>query len=242
MDKDPTKNISTLKRELFRIGAQGRLALMRLGGLGSVWKNSDGGLSGRVYKDYDVYRAHQSLKLDAHREKSIRGHDRRFYAALNERLSQHPNGFAGCRVLCLAARQGTEVRSFIEQGAFAVGIDLNPGHGNRYVMVGDFHDLQFADGTVDVVFTNSLDHAFYLHRILSEANRVLRLDGLLICEVGLGSNPGAQPGRYESLSWANVDDILGQIMTHEFDLLSRSRFDTPWQGDHLVFRKRAAIA
>lgn len=207
----------------------------------TAWKETDRGLTGRVYKDYEAYSAHQALKLDAHREKSIRSHDRRFSAALSERLAEHPQGFAGCRVLCLAARQGTEVRAFIECGAFAVGIDLNPGRDNRYVMVGDFHDLQFANGTIDVVFTNSLDHAFDLDLILAEVRRVLTPDGLLICEVGLGVDAGSDPGPFESLSWANVDDILEQIRSHGFDLERRSRFNTPWQGEHLVLRRTSRI-
>ena len=47
-------------------------------------------------------------------------------------------------VLCLAARIGTEVKAFLDLGCFAIGIDLNPGTDNRYVVHGDFHDLQFA--------------------------------------------------------------------------------------------------
>lgn len=225
-----------LSRELFRVWSQGKLALIRLR-LRNVWNENQGGLSGREYKDYDSYRAHQALKLDAHREKSIQAHDRRFSVALRERLREHPRGFAGSRVLCLAARQGTEVRAFIEEGAFAVGIDLNPGRDNRYVVCGDFHDLQFADGTVDVVFTNSLDHAFDLGRILAEVTRVLAPDGLLICEVGLGSDAGAGPGLFESLSWVSVDDILGQIKRHGFELDRRRTFELPWRGEHLVMRR-----
>lgn len=225
-----------LIRELRRIRSQGRKILMRFR-LGTTWDETHAGMSGRTYKDYETYRAHQALKLDAHREESIRRHDRRFYAALRERLGEDPAGFAGSRVLCLAARQGTEVRAFIDEGAFAVGIDLNPGRDNRYVMVGDFHDLQFADGTVDVVYTNSLDHAFDLARILAGVKRVLTPAGVLICEVGLGSDAGAGPGFYESLSWGRVDDILDRILTHGFTLNRRRRFESPWPGEQLVLRK-----
>lgn len=228
-----------LTRELLRIRSQGQKVLMRLK-LGSTWNETDDGLNGRAYRDYGVYRAHQVLKLDALREKSIRGHDHRFYAALRQRLGEDPLGFAGRRVLCLGARQGTEVRAFIDEGAFAVGIDLNPGRDNRYVMVGDFHDLQFADGTVDVVFTNALDHAFDLGRILSEVKRVLTPGGLLICEVGLGRDAGAGPGFYESLSWANVDDILDRIRGHGFELDRRRFCESPWLGEQLVLRKAPA--
>ena len=51
----------------------------------------------------------------------------------------------------VGARIGTEVKAFLDLGAVAIGIDLNPGENNRYVVYGDFHDLQFASGSIDVV-------------------------------------------------------------------------------------------
>ena len=63
-------------------------------------------------------------------------------------------------VLCLGARQGTEVKAFLDLGCFAVRIDLEPGAENQFVVQGDFHDLKFPTESVDIVFTNSLDHAF----------------------------------------------------------------------------------
>jgi len=231
------KSVGTkLPGELRRIRSQGRKVLMRLR-LGEAWEPPVEGLAGRTYRDYATYREHQALKHDALRARSIEGHDRRFYAALRERLAKL-SGFRGLRVLCLAARQGTEVRAFIDEGAFAVGIDLNPGRENKYVVVGDFHDLQFADETVDVVFTNSLDHAFDLVRILSEVKRVLARNGRLICEVGIGADNGAGPGFYESLSWATVDDLLTRICENDFELDRRSGFTVPWPGEQLVLRKR----
>ena len=206
--------------------------------LPSDWKQSNSGLISRSYDDYDTYRKHQALKLDAHRHKSILRHDERFFSALRERLGSEQLSLAGARVLCLAARQGTEVRAFIDRGAFAVGIDLNPGRENRYVMVGDFHQLEFADGTVDIVYTNSLDHAFDLDRIMSEVHRVLVPDGLLICEVGPGSENGAGPGFYESLSWKNVDELAGHISESGFNLVGRERFEVPWVGEQLMLRKK----
>ena len=205
--------------------------------LSKRWDASGTGLETRSYSEYETYLRHQALKLDAHRVRSIRRHDARFHAALSERLANFPDSLAGRRVLCLAARQGTEVRAFIGQGAFAVGIDLNPGRDNRYVMVGDFHDLQFADGSVDVVFTNSLDHAFDIDRILAEAHRVLSSTGTLICEAGLGRDEGAGPGFYESLSWATVDDLVTRIQAGGFALTRRSGFVAPWPGEQLILRK-----
>jgi hypothetical protein len=60
----------------------------------------------------------------------------------------------GRTVLCLAARNESE--AWTDADFLAIGIDLNPGENNRFVVVGDFHALQFRDGVFDVVFTNSL--------------------------------------------------------------------------------------
>src|SRR5690606_32891810 len=105
---------------------------------------------------------------------------------------------------------------FIDRGAFAVGIDLNPGRENRWVVVGDFHALQFADASVDVVYTNSLDHAFDLSPVLAEVRRVLKDDGDFVVEMGLGVEEGGQPGFYEALSWRRADELVARILEGGF--------------------------
>src|SRR5688572_26257127 len=96
-----------LERELLRIWSQLKKAALRAR-LGQRWAGSprDGGLARREYPDYDTYLEHQRLKLDALRVKSIEGHDRRFHAALSERLERGPLDLRGKSVLCLAARMG----------------------------------------------------------------------------------------------------------------------------------------
>lgn len=154
-------------RAVRRIGAQVRKALLRFR-LGHKWEMTESGFARRVYPDYRTYIVHQRTKFDAARSDFVRRHDERFYTALSERLSGLPYALAGRSVLCIAARQGTEVRAFIDRGAFGIGIDLNPGRDNPYVVAGDFHALQYADGSVQVVYTNSLDHAYELDRVISE--------------------------------------------------------------------------
>jgi SAM-dependent methyltransferase len=144
----------------------------------------------------------------------------------------------GRNVLCLAARQGTEVRAFVDRGAFAVGIDLNPGRSSRHVLTGDFHDLQFADASVDVVFTNSLDHAFDLERLLGEVRRVLKPGATFLVEANLASDDGgANSGAFESLVWEEADALLDVLEQAGFRLASRASFDAPWTGEQLVLRR-----
>jgi len=89
--------------------------------IGEAWESQDG-FEKRRYPDYETYVEHQKTKYSAFRSRSVIGHDRRFFGALVERLSAMSLELEGRTVLCLAARQGTEVRAFIDRGAFAVGV------------------------------------------------------------------------------------------------------------------------
>lgn len=225
-----------MKTQLRRIFGQARYAWLKLS-LGQNWDVVDGGIARRSYPDYQTYLRHQRTKLDAMREKSLLSHDRRFFSALCQRLESLPFPLQCSSVLCLAARQGSEVRAFIEQGSFAVGIDLNPGKKNRYVLVGDFHDLQFADNTVDVVYTNSLDHAFELDRLMAEVLRVLAPGGHFILEIGNGTEADFGRGFFEATSWQTVDDLLGRLLPMGLEVVHRLEFEQPWPGQQVVLRK-----
>lgn len=234
-DRRPVADVG-LGRAVRRIGAQIRKTLLRFR-VGQQWQQTEHGFARRVYPDYDTYIAHQKTKFDAARGAFVRRHDERFFTALSQRLGSLPLELKGRSVLCIAARQGTEVRAFIERGAFAVGIDLNPGRENRYVVVGDFHALQYADGSVDVAYTNSLDHAYELDRVLAEIHRVLTPDGILIAELNGGQEGASDAGFYESSSWSSIEDIRRRIESRGFVLERRGPFEVPWPGEQLVLRR-----
>ena len=73
---------SRIERELLRNWSQLKKTALRAR-IGQRWGRAprDAGIAQRVYPDYDTYLAHQRLKVDALRVKSLEGHDRRFYAA-----------------------------------------------------------------------------------------------------------------------------------------------------------------
>lgn len=221
-------------RALRRLWAQLRKAALRAR-LGQRWTEGDG-FSARRYPDYETYLAHQRLKVDALRAHSLSGHDQRFHAALSERLAASAVPLAGRSVLCLAARTGAEVRAFIDQGAFAVGIDLNPGRENRWVVVGDFHALQYADRSVDVAYTNSIDHVYELERMVGEVARVLKPGGTLMLEVGGGTEVGAGRGFYEALSWSRAEEVVDRVAQVGFTIEHRAEFTGPWPGLHVVLK------
>ena len=188
----------------------------------------------RHYPRYVAYLKHQSRKLA---RLDLSEYDRDYRAVLRERLERLPQSWRGARVLCLAARIGTEVKAFLDLGAFAVGVDINPGPQNRYVVHGDFHHLQYADSSVDLVFSNSVDHVFDLDRWIGEVRRVLRDDGALLLEVGPGVEEGGQPEFYESLCWTSVNGLIADFAGRGFVLESRSSFERPASGHQLLFRR-----
>ena len=174
-----------------------------------LWQR-DGQMARRRYASYDEYVEHQASKLDRviHRLRETEQED---FDDFRNRF-QNCEQLRGARtVLCLGARLGTEVRALHSLGYFAVGIDLNPGEKNAYVLPGDFHAVVFPDDSVDAVYTNTLDHVFDLDKMLGEVRRVLRPGGIFFADVLQGFEEGFVPGAYESTHWRESDSFLEKI-------------------------------
>ena len=201
--------------------------------------NSSSELRSRRYDSYQTYLDHQAAKL---RTLNLTSYNAKFAPELRSRLVANPaimEKGRGANVLCLGARNGIECSVFTELGFFALGIDLNPGEANRFVVMGDFHDLQFATGSVDIVFTNALDHSFDLDRIIKEVRRVLKPRGVFLSEIVRGSKDvdGREPGDYESIWWDHSEEVARRIKATGFELQAVSRFEVPWVGDLHTFVK-----
>jgi len=224
---DPRRFFARLKRSVRK-----RLLFRRFG---QVWQAKNA-FQNRSYDSYEAYLEHQKAKLETH---DFANYDVEFRAALRERLAALDVSWPGRTVLCLAARIGTEVKAFLDLGCFAIGIDLNPGKENRYVVQGDFHDLQFAPQSVDVVYTNSLDHAFDIDRISQEIRKVLKPEGLLIVEASQGRDQGVNPGFFESFFWKNIDELIRVFEASGFRLTGRTPITHPWPGEAICFQPAA---
>jgi len=185
----------------------------------------------REYTTYEEYLTHQISELEHH---DLTGYDISFRESLRERLEKL-NLRRGMSVLCLAARIGTEVKAFLDLGFFAVGIDINPRKKNRYVLYGDFHKLQFASNSIDVVYTNSIDHVFDMKLLMTEIKRVLKQDGLLILETSHGESKGCNAGVYESFWYKDVEDLVEMFEGEGFCATHRQAFDIPWPGEMICF-------
>lgn len=207
-----------------------------------TWEKTPGAVKKKRYKTYADYLRHQKSKLQKIKSTWLLEQDRHYAAVLKERLMQNGVTTSDKSVLCLGARTGAEVQSFLDLGCFAIGIDLNPGRENKYVVFGDFHHLQFPDNIVDIVYTNSLDHALNLDKIIGEIKRVLKPDGIFIVEVMKGVAEGVTPRYYESLSWETVDALLSYFLKAGFNIMKRSDFSYPWNGEHVVLIKKHTSA
>jgi SAM-dependent methyltransferase len=190
-----------------------------------------GAVRNRAYTSYEMYTEHQKLKLG---ERDLSRYNPKLIDALTPRLQRLALKPASA-VLCLGARSGAECEAFIRLGHFAIGIDLNPGEGNRYVVHGDFHHLQYADASIDAAYTNALDHAFQLDRILAELRRVLKPGGLFITDIIETSR--REPGDFDATWWSSIDGLIGVIEQSGLKLVERNPIEFPWVGEQAVFRR-----
>ena len=192
----------------------------------NIWVYKDG-LKTRKYKNYKQYLWHQKSKLDTFTKKDIEEHNALFYNGLMERI---PKGKGN--VLCLGARTGIEVKAFIDKGYFAVGIDLKPTKKNKYVVYGDFHKLQFANKSIDFIYSNSIDHCLNIDKLIGEMFRVLKSEGNVMIEF-----PSAKAGEWESLTWDSVDFLI-HCFSKRFIVKSSIPYIKPVEGLSYIFKKR----
>lgn len=205
------------------------------------WVPNEGNqrFSRRLYASYKDYVEHQRSKLDRKGPGYLVEYDRIFFDALVARLEAIGAGLslAGRNVLCLAARIGTEVRAFSSFGSFAVGIDLNPGPSNKHVLPGDFHALQFPNACVDVVYTNSFDHAFDEQQLAGEICRVLKPSGWLLLEIADFDASQQKYGSYESLAWSDAGDVTALFAARGFMPVAKTSFQVPWKGTLFLMQR-----
>lgn len=194
----------------------------------------------RTYPDFETYLAHQKIKLNILQKFQpdwLKNYDVKLSNVLKDRLVSLPLELKGKSVLCLGARLGTEVRVFLNLGAFAVGVDINPGEQNKYVLHGDFHHLEFPDASVDIVYTNALDHIFEIRAFAVEVNRVLKPRGHFIVEAVEGHDKRENLGFHESFWWKNISDLIVIFEQSGFSVFHKQPIVKPWPGKQLVLQK-----
>ena len=191
------------------------------------WVGIDSILYRREYGSYREYLTLQGSKLAnkpgtvAKIDAGISGAVLKTVGAIREQLPASGN------VLCLGARLGGEVEGFIAAGYFAVGIDINPGEGSRHVLLGDFHQLDFPDSSVDIIFTNSLDHVYDMKKLLGEVYRVLKPGGIFMtCNKGGVEEPvwrNAKSDGYDCMEWTELTKLCTYIEGQGFSIFHEFR-------------------
>jgi SAM-dependent methyltransferase len=195
------------------------------------WKEAGGdGIAQRDYASYEEYLTHQKLKLEemlkmygGFRGEDIFNYRRRFYARFKHLPRLLPRD---ARILCLGARQGTEVEVLRDLGfRNAWGIDLNPGPDNPFVRPGDFMKLDAPDDSLDLIYSNCVDHAFDLPGFFREHARALKPDGYAIYDLGVNMEEGG--GAFEAVAWDRTEDVFQMLLRH-FRKLIRVERETQW--------------
>lgn len=197
--------------------------------------NNNTGIYTRAYQSYKEYLSHQREKLSKVFD-SVKEYDVQYEFIVQDRY-RNLRDWKGSSVLCLAARLGGEVRAFKALGALAIGIDIEPGSCNSYVLHGDFHDIQFADSSFDFAFCNAIDHVFDLEMFVKEVKRILKPNGELILEICT-----KKPGKYEAIDISNNLESVINILKQSFYITKKETVENKtsfvqWNGQLLFMSK-----
>ena len=203
------------------------------------WK-SKGLIQQRQYDDYKHYQRHQISKMKSGFSPG-KEYQERYRSSLSQRIKLYKNEHrlsAGKSVLCLGARDGTEVKAFIDQGFFAVGLDLLP-KSPTLVLQADFQKIPYPDSSLDVVFTNCLDHAYDIDKMLKEIKRVLKPGGFFIADFGQAS--ATKKDKWACCRWDTFTDIKTYIRNAGFSVDASQEFIDGYFTNSVCFRSDGGI-
>lgn len=179
----------------------------------------------RTFETYDAYVYEQGGKA--------RGRRQHLLAHLAKNTSVFARAFRKAAthlktgsILCLGARTGAESVGAVQAGfAGSVGIDLHPV--GPTVLQGDWHDLQFPDGSFANVYSNSLDHCLSLDNLTAEVKRVLMARGRFYVMAtnrdGATVDAWMNKGGNEALYWQTSDELRDAIGACGFTVITSWR-------------------
>jgi SAM-dependent methyltransferase len=196
------------------------------------WKEQkNGNVAYRDYNDYAEYVTHQQQKFEeilriegGFSNKVIVSYRLKFYRRFKLLHQLIPR--TAC-IVCAGARQGTEVEVLRDLGfSNAYGIDLNPGPENPFVRWGDFMHMDNKTSSVDLVYTNCVDHVFNLNEFFAEHARVIKPDGYVLYDLSLDVK--SSRGSFETVCWESEEDIF-LIMLRYFKMIVRLENEEGWK-------------
>ena len=196
------------------------------------WRKNADTINYREYEDYDEYLLHQTLKYQEIlkgggsllKNRTIVSYRLKFYRRFRHLPKFLPHA---ATILCAGARQGTEVEVLRDLGYVnAYGIDLEPGPDNRLVKQGDFMNLDAEKSSIDMIYCNSLDHAFELDMVFAEHARVLKPDEYVMYDLAMGQFDGPSP--FEAVRWES-EKVIISLMFKYFKEIRRIEEDRDWK-------------
>jgi hypothetical protein len=191
------------------------------------WQEAQPGIQKRAYTSYEEYLTHQKEKLNQilHLHGAFSGKVVGAYRSQFQRRFRHLRPYLprDARIMCAGARQGTEVEVLRDLGyRNAYGIDLNPGPNNPYVQAGDFMKTGLPDASIDMVYTNCIDHAFDLNQFFQEHHRIIKPRGYALYDISLD-----KAGGFEASQWENEWALLNQLSSL-FPQIVKAERDHQW--------------
>jgi len=183
----------------------------------------------RKYSSYNEYLKHQSKKLDIGVKNKINKFMPEYFLnnvrSFEKRISKFKKDISNGKVLCLGARTGAEVVAFRNLGfEDSIGLDINPGKNNKYVIKGDFHNMEFSNDIFDIIYCNCIDHAWDLKKLSKEVDRISKKESFLLLEVDHLINKKdkerkkllVRESKYESVMWSNFEEIEKEFKEFKF--------------------------
>jgi hypothetical protein len=95
-------------------------------------------------------------------------------------------------------------------------------------------NIDLPEGSLDLLYTNCVDHAFDLEKMMSEHARVLKASGFLLYDMGINMEEG-KGGPFEAVSWDRTEDLVVSLLGR-FHKLIRSARDEQFGGQWLERR------
>ncbi len=195
-------------------------------------KEKKNGILYRDYSNYDEYVSHQKVKLDemiafkgGFSNRDIIEYRLKFFKRFHKIPQYLP---WNASILCLGARQGTEVEVLRDLGFIAArGIDLNPGPDNPWVKPGDFMAIAEPDHSLDMIYSNAVDHAFDLESFFKESARVVKLEGYAMYDLSVQTTAQGG-GPFEAVEWDSEEKVF-HLMLKYFKQVIHVETETAWK-------------
>ena len=139
------------------------------------------------YSNYSDYLKHQKNKTTNPKKIKIWLEDEwniKYYGFSEIFKRNKKYVFKKKNALCLGSRTGQEVKALIDLGIDAKGIDLVPFP--PYTIEGDIHNIKKDENSVELIFTNIIDHSLYPEKFCSEMERICKPGGHIIIHIQKG--------------------------------------------------------